>query len=116
MATDKLKTTALRIVERPSFSPHRVFLRTVNLCGGAGADVYHLQERKLGASRGTSPVWTGEFDAEALAVMREIERRWGAYQELVDVLGQIANVDDDHRIGTVRTCARQVLRKLGEAA
>lgn len=100
MSAGKFSGVAMHIIDRPSHSPHRAFLRTVNTVGGAGLDVYHLQERKSGAARGCQPRWSGAFDADQLAVMQEVVRRWNAHEQLRERLQECvsflrANFDND---------------------
>ena len=81
MSAPSFSGVAMVVVERPSHSPHRMFLRTCALAGGAGVDVYHVQERKSGAARGLFPRWAG-FDEADAALMREVARRWNEHERL----------------------------------
>lgn len=122
MATNAFENVALTIVERPSYSPHRMFLRTVARSGGGGGDVYHIQQRKSGAGRGQAPVW-GDFEAADALVMREIQRRWNAHERLVEALLRFvrkynAAPDGPLGIGLVNgdfLAARDLLVELGVA-
>lgn len=89
MSAGKFSGVAMHIIDRPSHSPHRAFLRTVNTVGGT-------------------------FDADQLAVMQEVVRRWNAHERLVDVVREARNLAYCADQDTRRARLDALLRDLGE--
>lgn len=88
-------------VERPDYSPHRMYLRRGKV------RVYWIQERKSGAKRGQVPHWFGfdQRDEETMRLIAEVMNRVsapkaaptaGEERAFRDGLEAAAKVADDH--------------------